>query len=138
MLDPNPLFWERWEHLGLSVVKQAIEDYAYLQKQLHGVWVAKDKDGYQPKEEEIEKFMKSKYYAYICPRFDGWKLYDYLKAGGWRNIPRMQNHARPATYQVGDWGKYTGKPIQKRGTKPKPSRFGIKREGGGDGLQMEP
>ena len=54
MLDTNPLFYERWEHLGQSVVKQAIEDYAKLQKRLHGIWVAKDKDGYQAKEEEIQ------------------------------------------------------------------------------------
>ena len=129
MLDPNPLFWKCWLQLGQAVACQAVRDYVRLQKKVHGYKVTDDKDGFIAKDEEIRKFFQSRYFSYICPRFDGYELYERLQNDGWRNIPRMHNHARPATYQVGDWGKYTGRPVGKRGPKAKPSRFGIKREG---------
>ena len=128
MPDTNPLFWRCWLQLGQAVACQAVKDYVYLQKKLHKCQVTEDKEGYLPRDEEIRRFFHSKYFAYICPRFDGWELYDRLQNGGWKHLPRVHNHTKPPTYQVGDWGKYTGKPVGKRGPKPK-CRNGTGRNG---------
>lgn len=125
--DTNPEFWYCWEQLGQAVAVRAVYDYVSLQKKINKLRVAEDKDYNCMRDADFfEQFFRSKYFAYICPKYDGWELYDKLQSC-WNHLPKVHNYAKHATYVVGDWGKYTGRPVGKRGTKP--SRFGIKREG---------
>ena len=109
--DTNPVFWQCWEQLGHAVVLQACRDYANARKKLEKNAVvcadqATGSDHYNPIVDinRYEKFFRSKYFAYICPKFDGHQMFDILKNGGWRNIPKGHHHyTRPATYQVDNY-----------------------------------
>lgn len=102
VLDTNPQFWWCWEQLGHAVVIQACMDYANARKMLER-HPNRDSAHYNPMVDigYYEKFFRSKYFAYICPKFDGHELYDKLKSGGWRHIPKGHHHyPKQATYQV--------------------------------------
>lgn len=97
--DTNPVFWRCWEQLGHAVVLQACRDYASARKKLEKNAVAwqdqeTGSDHYNPMVEfsRYEKFFRSKYFAYICPKYDGHTLFDRLKNGGWKTIPKGHHH----------------------------------------------
>ena len=127
--DTNPEFWYCWEQLGMAVAVRAVHDYVAIQKRIDRLNRTDEKAyNYQLELRKYRRFFHSKYFAYICPAYDGWELYDRLEQC-WRHLPRVHHHPHVPTYKVEDWGKYTGRPTQKRGPKPK-TRFGIRKDGG--------
>ena len=101
--DARPEFWYCWRQLGHAVVARAIYDYCMVKKR-----IAKDKDGFYYGHENYEKFFHSKYFAYICPDFDGVKLLEILDNGGWKNVHTTKHFAHSPTHVP----KYT--PIELR------------------------
>ena len=106
--DTNPVFWRCWEQLGHAVVLQACRDYSNARKKLEkNAAVCAEQttgsDHYNPIADIniYEKFFRSKYFAYICPKYDGHTMFDRLKNGGWRNIPKGHHHyTKKPTYVV--------------------------------------
>lgn len=100
--DTNPLFWKCWEQLGHAVVLQACRDYANARRILEK-HPNPDSAHYNPMVDigYYEKFFRSKYFGRICPKFDGHMMFDRLKDGGWRHIPRGHHHyTKHAVYSV--------------------------------------
>lgn len=120
VLDTNPQFWWCWEQLGHDVVLQACEDYASARRMLEK-HPNRDSAHYNPLTDigYYEKFFRSKYFGYICPKFDGYIMFDRLKDGGWRHIPRGHRHyPRQATYQVDYY-----KPKENRDPRGRPRKY---------------
>ena len=102
VLDTNPVFWRCWEQLGHAVVLQACRDYANARRMLEK-HPNPDSAHYNPLVDigYYEKFFRSKYFCYICPKFDGHMMFDRLKSGGWRHIPKSHHHyTKHAVYSV--------------------------------------
>ena len=119
--DTNPVFWRCWEQLGHAVVLQACRDYASARKKLEkraATWSeqATGSDRYNPMVDiaRYEKFFRSKYFAYICPKFDGHMMFDRLKSGGWRNIPKGHHHYTPKTVYALDSDYYQRQKLLKQ------------------------
>jgi hypothetical protein len=98
IVDTNPAFWEQWEQLGHAVVAQAVEDYANARKIIETRATAYEKqatgsDHYNPVADiaRYERFFRSRYFACICPTYDGHELFDILKSGGWRMVHRVRH-----------------------------------------------
>lgn len=94
-VDTNPAFWERWEQLGHAVVAQAVEDYATARK-LEEKKQFQDWDlcHYDVRMEMgyYEQFFTSKYFSYICPKYDGHELLNILQRGGWRMVHKIRHY----------------------------------------------
>lgn len=118
--DTNPVFWQQWEQLGHAVVLQACRDYATARRMMEKK-PNPDSAHYNPLADigYYETFFRSKYFGRICPKFDGHQLFDILKSGGWRSVPKGHHHyTRPATYQVDNY-----KPKQNRDKRGRPSKW---------------
>lgn len=114
--DTNPVFWRCWEQLGHAVVLQACRDYASARRMLEK-HPNRDSAHYNPMVDigYYEKFFRSKYFGYICPKFDGHMMFDRLKDGGWRSIPKGFHHyTKKAVYEV-DADYYKRRKLMKRG-----------------------
>ena len=118
--DTNPVFWRCWEQLGHAVVLQAVRDYASAQRMLLRQ-KNKDQKHFNPLAEigYYETFFRSKYFGYICPKYDGHELLDILKNGGWKHIPRTHRYAKQATYSVESYYK----PKENRDTRGRPRKY---------------
>ena len=111
MLDTNPPFWDRWEHLGYAVVLRAVQDYSQARRLLER---RKDgsgrkrykKDGPLEKYDPLDdmwyyaRFFRSRYFGAICPGLDGHQMFAMLESGLWRKVPRTAHHAKKPTYMV--------------------------------------
>jgi hypothetical protein len=100
-VDTNPVFWERWEALGFAVVVQAIRDYANARRKLAKMEAPRDGNRYNYLMENgyYEKFFRSKYFGYICPKYDGHELFERLEAGAWMRIPKVHHYTPIPTYK---------------------------------------
>lgn len=86
--DARPEFWQCWRQLGHAVVARAVYDYARAKRK-----APKDGDNYDYSREMgyYQKFFRSKYFAYICPDYDGATLLEILDSGGWQKVRTMKH-----------------------------------------------
>ena len=117
--DTNHVFWRCWEQLGHAVVLQACRDYASARKKLEkkSTDFTVGSDHYNPMLDIAiyEKFFRSKYFCYICPKFDGHELFDKLRDGGWRHIPKGHHHYTLKTVYALDSDYYQRQKLLKQG-----------------------
>ena len=101
MLDTNPPFWDRWEHLGYAVVLRAVQDYTVVRRKQARLPIGKDTHyNCTDSLRHFERFFKSKYFGAICPELDGYRMFEMLESGLWRKVPRTAHHAKKPTYLV--------------------------------------